>query len=961
MSDDPRLDPRLKNVPEVDGYKVLEPCVLYSCLGRGGMGTVYRGFHLNLELDVAVKVLKESLAVEEPEFVIRFQREARVAAAINSPHLVRVYDVGKRFGVHYLIMEFVDGETLRDRVERKGPLDVAEALAIIRDAGLGLAAAHKKGIVHRDIKPGNILVSRQGEVKVADLGLARAAEAVDSLATASRMMLGTPQYMPPEQFEDTRSVGPAGDVYSLSATLWFLLAGRDAVDGGSITEIMRRVVFEPFPDLGVQRPDLPAGIVELVRRATRPDPADRFVDAGAFAAAVEELIDAPSMTTSLVDEEAGERRSGSSVISPPPTAKTMVRIRSILESGGLTTPVMKGQPADSVVETRVVDNRPPSSRHRALAPWRQFMTRKNAGLACLGVGLVGLALSWVGGLTLFGSTSRGPMTQDPAAWLPEKGLEFYFAVHDVSGVIDQMDRAGREAELAAPNMFRDSSGMRPIEAMTEELLGLPLRSGSDLARVGLADEGFAFAAYEARHVFSTIRCRDPEVFRREVYRRWSSAEDMNTKERTVGSFRVIDQFYAGNFAFHRRSLLINGDHAYLTTRDEIEPLIEFLETEGRRTLAEDDAFRRSTDELPDDRDASIFLRVPRSAWPGDPMGDDLVASLEVLAGSLVLSDHQLDAELRATLAEDSVLDRVLRRTGDSLMGRFSVDGTLMALELAFDSEALLQWIETSLGGDDLNRARREMRKDLGVDYEDLLRQLDGRLALVVSKEVAGQIHPDPTRNEVLIVTEDRRITLPLGRDFRDLAREAGPRFTLDWPRVSLLLGVDGDASVITGAMENLYRSEDPERTRLVEEDGSLILRLDAPGGESLALRADNQDDLIVVSLDGLPARETSSHNVDGSFGPASDAVVRGYFDAPAFARWFRDVSGDQEYQMAMRYMRDETRPLNFEFERDGTRLVGRVHLGAGAFWKTIVHPAWRAFWAALMLGGAAMIWWPRRS
>jgi serine/threonine protein kinase len=193
-SDDLLNDPLLRSAPVVEGFKVLDPAVLYAKVGSGGMGAVYRGRHFTLDLDVAVKCLKPSLVDEDPDFVKRFEREARLAASIAHQNVVRVMDVQQRNGVHYLVMEFVRGETAAERVKRKGPLSEREALAILLGATAGLAETHARGIVHRDIKPDNVLVSLEGRVELADLGLARSSGAVDgrSMSMPQSRIMGTP-------------------------------------------------------------------------------------------------------------------------------------------------------------------------------------------------------------------------------------------------------------------------------------------------------------------------------------------------------------------------------------------------------------------------------------------------------------------------------------------------------------------------------------------------------------------------------------------------------------------------------------------------------------------------------------------------------------------------------------------------------------------------------------------------
>ncbi|MEE9393500.1 MAG: protein kinase [Planctomycetota bacterium] len=276
MSGDFRSDPLLQNAWEVEGFKVLYPVVLTAKLGQGGMGTVYRGRHLKLDIDVAVKCLRPGLAQENEEFVQRFRREATVAASIDSENLVRVFDVHESRGIHYLVMEFVPGETIRERVNRVGHIEPSSAaVTIIYEAARGLAQAHKMGIVHRDIKPDNIMIADHGRIKVADLGLAKVAESLDGLETRSGLMMGTPNYMPPEQYADAKSLTPAADVYSLALTLYYMLTGHHAVPSGSLVDVMRRVCDDPLPDLALERPDLEDGVIDFYRRAIDKNPSKR--------------------------------------------------------------------------------------------------------------------------------------------------------------------------------------------------------------------------------------------------------------------------------------------------------------------------------------------------------------------------------------------------------------------------------------------------------------------------------------------------------------------------------------------------------------------------------------------------------------------------------------------------------------------------------------------------------------
>jgi len=324
-------DPLLRDAPEVEGFKVLDPAILFARLGRGGMGAVYRGLHCKLNIDVAVKCLMPSLAAEDPSYIARFEREASLAARLTHQNIVRVMEVQRHGDLHYLVMEFVRGETVRERVVRKGPLAEREALTILRGACAGLAEAHAQPerIVHRDIKPDNVLISVDGKVKVADLGLARSESPIDSLSLSgsSAGSMGTPQYMPPEQWK-TPKVGPTADVWALGATLYFLLTGVDAFKAGSLFELGKAICDGEFPDVRALRPDVADGVVALLQKAVRKEPGERFADAGAMLAALQPLLGGEE--AKIGDPEGFARKQGAATVTPPPR-ETILRIRAKLE------------------------------------------------------------------------------------------------------------------------------------------------------------------------------------------------------------------------------------------------------------------------------------------------------------------------------------------------------------------------------------------------------------------------------------------------------------------------------------------------------------------------------------------------------------------------------------------------------------------------------------------------------
>jgi serine/threonine-protein kinase len=264
--------------------------LLTDRVATGGMGAVWRGTDTLLGREVAVKVLLPAL-VADPEFTTRFHAEARMMAALRHPGIVQVHDVGSATladgsRVSYLVMEYVDGESLVTRVGRAGRLDPASTMSVLAQAARALHAAHLAGIVHRDVKPGNLLVRRDGTVVLVDFGIARSR--TSAAITAAHTVLGTASYLSPEQAVG-QPVSPATDVYALGAVAWFCLAGRPPFDGDNPLAVALRHVQDEPPPLP---PGTPPAVVEVVRRALAKRPADRHRSAEALADAAEEARDA---------------------------------------------------------------------------------------------------------------------------------------------------------------------------------------------------------------------------------------------------------------------------------------------------------------------------------------------------------------------------------------------------------------------------------------------------------------------------------------------------------------------------------------------------------------------------------------------------------------------------------------------------------------------------------------------
>ncbi|MFP5309346.1 MAG: PASTA domain-containing protein [Actinomycetes bacterium] len=251
-------------------------------IGRGGMAEVWRAHDEVLQRDVALKVLHQHLA-DDPAFEDRFRREARAAAALSHPNVVAVFDWGEGPDGTFLVMELVPGASVRDVLRVRGRLTPAEALTVLGQAAGGVAAAHRAGLVHRDVKPENLLIGADGAVKVTDFGLARAAAA--STATFADAVVGSPHYLAPECVRG-EPVGPATDVYALGVVLYECLVGAPPFQGDTpmATAVQHTTRGVPAPSL--QAPGTPPALDAVVARATHPDPAERFPDAAAFAQAL---------------------------------------------------------------------------------------------------------------------------------------------------------------------------------------------------------------------------------------------------------------------------------------------------------------------------------------------------------------------------------------------------------------------------------------------------------------------------------------------------------------------------------------------------------------------------------------------------------------------------------------------------------------------------------------------------
>lgn len=243
-------------------YKLLER------VGFGGMGQVFLCEHMYMRRRVAIKVLPPAKA-EEPAALGRFYREARAAAALDHPNIVRTHDIDQDGNLHFLVMEYVDGSSLLEIIKKKGPMEIGRAAQYIWQSAQGLDHAFRVGVIHRDIKPGNILVDRQGAAKILDMGLARFYHNDDDMLTKKydeKSVLGTADYVAPEQTINSHDVDVRADIYSLGATFYFLLAGHPPFPEGTISQkLIAHQTRQPKP-IRVVRPEVPGGLAAVVEK-----------------------------------------------------------------------------------------------------------------------------------------------------------------------------------------------------------------------------------------------------------------------------------------------------------------------------------------------------------------------------------------------------------------------------------------------------------------------------------------------------------------------------------------------------------------------------------------------------------------------------------------------------------------------------------------------------------------------
>jgi serine/threonine protein kinase len=312
---------------------------LQSKLGSGGMSTVYLAGDETLERQVAVKVLHAEIS-DQPDQIERFRREATAVAKLSHPNVVSVIDAGQDAGHPYIVFEYIDGETLKQRIERLGRLPLDEAAAYAIEVGRGLAAAHRRKLVHRDVKPQNVLIDPDGRARVTDFGIARSLEAKG--LTATGRVLGTTDYVAPEQAMG-QEIDARSDIYSLGVLLYEMLTGEVPFHAETQVGVAMKHVNEPLPAVETRRPEVSAALAAVIEKATAKDPEQRYTT---MASMLRDLEAALEVEVSRAGRSTGEV---TSVLDSVPSPRRRILTRRSVSWAGILLVLVGAAAAVAVV------------------------------------------------------------------------------------------------------------------------------------------------------------------------------------------------------------------------------------------------------------------------------------------------------------------------------------------------------------------------------------------------------------------------------------------------------------------------------------------------------------------------------------------------------------------------------------------------------------------------------------
>ena len=254
------------------GQKINDRYEIIRSIGEGGMANVYLGYDTILDRNVAIKILRGDLSNDE-KFVRRFQREALSASSLAHPNIVEVYDVGEDNGLYYIVMEYIEGKTLKQLLKKRGSLTLSEAIDIMLQLTDGMAHAHDAYIIHRDLKPQNVMIKDDGQIKITDFGIAMALNSTQLTQTNS--VMGSVHYLPPEQASG-KGCTTRSDIYSMGIIFYELLSGSLPFKGDNAVEIALKHMRDPLPSLREDNPAIPQSIENIILKATAKNPKNRY-------------------------------------------------------------------------------------------------------------------------------------------------------------------------------------------------------------------------------------------------------------------------------------------------------------------------------------------------------------------------------------------------------------------------------------------------------------------------------------------------------------------------------------------------------------------------------------------------------------------------------------------------------------------------------------------------------------
>lgn len=372
---------------EIAGFRLVQK------LGAGGMGAVYKALQIQMRRYVAVKILPKKFA-EDPMYVERFRREARAAAALNHPNIVLPISVGEDMGFHYLSMEFVDGESLGGWMEREGRLRWKEAVEIAIQVARGLEHAHKHKLIHRDIKPDNILLDRPSHLaKIVNLGLARRTTDRSDITSATGNPVGTAYYVSPEQARGEGNLDGRTDIYSLGASLWHMLVGVPPFDGPNAAVILTKHITEPVPDPRTSVSDCPEGLVQLILKMMAKKREDRYDDCTQLCEDMQSLLDGRRPRHAFAGRGAGAARGAPLVVPTGGLAPGGARLRDPSSSRlrdpttsrlrGPTASRVRGPGTSRAPEPIGPREASPFQSQKAPSPWLNIVILAGLLLVCL--------------------------------------------------------------------------------------------------------------------------------------------------------------------------------------------------------------------------------------------------------------------------------------------------------------------------------------------------------------------------------------------------------------------------------------------------------------------------------------------------------------------------------------------------------------------------------------------------